>query len=103
MIEEASHPLFRMASVTKVSFWIFFGACVLLYIYNKITMPDSGDDAKSYGIISLWIFVTAFTGLFLNLIAGAIERPGISRIFNIACYLFEVISVILLGLMIVLR
>jgi len=60
--EEPPLPLARMATINKPSFWIFIGACILLYIYNKIVAPDAGD-AKPYILNSLFIFVTAFVAL----------------------------------------
>jgi hypothetical protein len=94
--EEQPLPLARMATINKPSFWIFIGACISLYIYNKITASDTVE-TKRYVLNNLFIFVAAFIALFLNLIALNVKNPAIKRIFNIACYTFEIGSLVLLA------
>jgi hypothetical protein len=60
--EEPPLPLARMATINKPWFWIFIGACISLYIYNKIAAPDNGD-TKSYVLNNLCIFLAAFLNL----------------------------------------
>jgi len=94
--EEPPLPLARMATINKPSFWIFIGACISLYIYNKIAAPVTGD-MKPYVLNGLYIFVAAFIALLLNLIAQSVKKPGISQIFNIVCYTFEIAGLALLA------
>ena len=100
--EEPPLPLARMATINKPSFWIFIGACISLYIYNKLTTPDNGS-TKSYVLNNLFIFLAAFIGLFLNLIAQTVKNASLSRIFNIVCYTFQITSLALLATKIFLR
>jgi hypothetical protein len=85
-----------MATINKPSFWLFIGACISLYIYNKIAGPVTGD-MKPYVLNSLYIFVAAFIALLLHLIAQSVKKPAISRIFHIVCYTFEIASLTLVA------
>ena len=98
MTEETPHPAARMATITRLSFWIFFGACILLYVYNQITASDSLV-TKSHSLNNFVIFIVAFAGLFLNLISITIKNPATNRILNITCYVFEIGSIVVLGLL----
>jgi len=102
MTEENPLPLARMVTINKPSFWIFIGACMLLYIYNKTITPDNGDRI-SYIQTGFFVWIAAFVGLFMNLIAGSIKNNKASRAFHIICYVFEIASVIVLGLMIIIK
>jgi hypothetical protein len=102
MTEETQLPLARMVTINKPSFWIFIGACILLYIYNKFTAPDTGDRI-AYILKGFFVLGAAFIGLFLNLVTDAIKNVKFKRVFAIVCYVFEAVSIILLSLMIVIR
>ena len=102
MTEETPHPAARMTTITRLSFWIFFGACILLYVYNQISASDSLV-SKSHSLNNFVIFIVAFAGLFLNLISMAMKNPAAGRILNIVCYVFEIGSVGVLGLLIILK
>jgi hypothetical protein len=102
MPDETPLPLARMATINKPSFWTFIGVCISLYIYNKIIAPGTGDLAP-YVLNGFFIFLAAFIGLFLNLIAATIKSQAINRIFDIICYIFEMASLLLLAARIFLK
>ena len=94
--EGTKHPLTRMATITRPSFWVFIASCITLYIINVAITPDTGD-RKQYVNHSLFIFIAAFVGLFLNLITPAIKNEHTNKIFNKLCLGFEIGSVVLLA------
>ena len=87
-----------MVTINKPSFWIFIGACIILYIYNHFIVPGNADIGFNVAEAN-YICITAFTGLFLNLISGAIKSNRVNRMATIFCYLFEVLAVLALGAM----
>jgi len=91
-----------MATIKNPSFWIFFGACVVLYAYNKSAESNASDIVK-HSRYGNYVCLAAFIGLFLTLAADIIKKPQISRYFTIVCYVFEMVSVIWLGVLIVIR
>jgi hypothetical protein len=102
MTEDQPHPLSRMATIKSPSFWIFFGACLVLYIYNKSATYNAGDIMK-YSRYGNYVCLAAFTGLFLTLAADMIKKTRVNRFFMIFCYLYELLSVAWLGTLIVIR
>ena len=102
MTEDEPLPLSRMATIKSPSFWIFFAACVVLYTYNKSAESTASDIVK-YSRYGNYVCLVAFTGLFLNLIAGAIKNPRHNRLFMIFCYLLEIAGVAWLAALIVIR
>jgi hypothetical protein len=100
--EDRPLPLARMVSINKPSFWIFIGACILLYSYNKAITPDSGDLIK-YVFTDNYIIGAAFAGLFLTLITGAAKNTKTKYVFGIVCYVFEIASLLLLSIMIIIK
>ena len=100
MTEETPLPLARMVTINKPSFWIFIGACISLYIYNKFTTPDTGDRI-AYIVMGFFVLGAAFIGLFLNLVSDAIKNVKIKKVFAVTCYIFEAVSIVLLSLMII--
>ncbi len=99
MTEETPLPLSRMAVINKPSFWIFLGACLLLSIYNKAVTQNSGD-ILSHSFHNDYIIIVAFVGLFLTLLNTAIKNITANRIFSIGCYVYEIASVVWLGVLI---
>jgi hypothetical protein len=102
MTEDQPHPLSRMATIKRPSFWIFFGTCVVLYVYNKSATYNAGDIMK-YSRYGNYVCLATFTGLFFTLTAGMIKKPQVNRFFMIFCYVFEIVSVGWLGALIVIR
>ena len=102
MTEDQPHPLSRMATIKNPSFWVFFGVCLVLYIYNKSATYNARDVLK-YSRYSNYVCIVAFIGLFITLTADMIKKPRVNRLFMIFCYLFEVVSVAWLGGLIVIR
>ena len=102
MTENEPHPLSRLATISNPSFWIFFGACVALYTYNKSAESNATDIIK-YSQYGNYICLAAFAGLFLTLIANSIKTGSVKRFIRIFCYVFEVVSIIWLGAMIVIH
>ncbi len=74
MIEGAPHPLARMVTINKPSFWIFLACCMFLYTCSKFTMPVNNDEIVAHVIYSNFVCIAAFVGLFFNLIAGVIKN-----------------------------
>lgn len=97
--EDDPLPLARMATINKPSFWIFMGACLLLYICSKLLTPDTVVDPV-LGSNDLFIIGAAFAGLFLNLITSYTNDQPQKRILTLCCYIFEAGSVIVLAYMV---
>jgi len=91
-----------MATINKPSFWVFIGACILLYIYNRANTPDT-DDRTSYLLNNLFIWIATFTGLFLNLITISLKNKKVNYVFSIICYVFEIASIVLLAVLIFIK
>ena len=92
----------RMVTINKPSFWSFMGTCIALYIYNHFSMPGNGDISVNI-VDGNYICIAAFTGLFLNLISGAIKNTRLNRVLTIFCYLYEIIAVLALVTMLVVK
>jgi len=98
MTNEEGLPLAKMITIRKTSFWIFFAACIILYICNKIFRQDEPTTSVLVTIHKdLYILVVAFVGLLLNLITMGIKKPMLIRTFSILCHTFEIISVLALS------
>jgi len=95
MTEETPHPLTRMATINKPDFWIFIGACVVLYICDKLTTPDLADMSRHIANGN-YIVGLAFAGLLLHLVSSIIKNDKTIRVLAIACYVFEIGTVIFL-------
>jgi len=95
MTEETPHPLTRMATINKPDFWIFIGACVVLYICDKLTTPDIGDMSHHIANVN-YVIGAAFAGLLLHLVSSAIKNDNAIRVLAIVCYVFEIGAVIFL-------
>ena len=102
MTEDEPHPLTRMITINRPSFWIFFVACVVLYVYNR-SQDTSEADVVRYAKYGNYVCLAAFTGLFLTLLADMIKKPQASRLFTIFCYMFEIVSLAWLGTLIIIR
>jgi len=102
MTEYEPLPLARMATIKSPSFWIFFGACLLLYVYNK-SLETTAADVIRYAKYGNYVCLAAFMGLFLNLAAGTIKNPQYNRRFMICCYLMEIAGVAWLAALIIIR
>jgi hypothetical protein len=102
MTEDQPHPLSRMATIKSPSYWIFFGACVVLYVYNK-SAESNASDILRYSRHGNYICLVAFIGLFLTLATDMIKKPQVNRFFMIFCYVFELVCVVWLGALIVIR
>jgi hypothetical protein len=102
MTDDNPLPLARMVSIKEPSFWIFIGACMLLYIYNKAITPDAGDVVK-YISTGNYIIAAAFAALFLNVISGGVKSTKTKYIFGIACYVFEIAAVLSLLIMVIIK
>jgi uncharacterized membrane protein YsdA (DUF1294 family) len=76
-----------------ISFWLFIGVCMVLYVYNKAITPDIDYRAAYHQLIGFFIIGAAIIGLFINLIGSIIKNKTASRVFNIICYTCEVVSV----------
>jgi hypothetical protein len=102
MIEDKPLPLARMATISRPSFWLFLILCLALYIYNKFFNPDN-QQIPGYSRNEIYILMAVFTGLFLNLAGSAFKTPGVNRILNIGCYVFEIVSILVLGILIIIK
>jgi len=90
--DETPHLTARMSTVGNPFFWIFFAACPALYIYNKPNAPVDVANLSARMQNNMFIFIAAFIGLSINLVAGAIKPPRINRIVVLSGYFFEVFS-----------
>jgi hypothetical protein len=92
MTDDTPHPLARMATISKPSFWIFIGACMVLFVVNKFITPDTGDQTSNK-LNNIIIIACAFIALLLNLVGGVIKNERLGRIFNKICLAFEILSI----------
>ena len=99
MTEQERLPLTRMATIKSPYFWAFFGACVVLYIYNKSAERDAADVVK-YASYGNYVCLAAFIGLFLTLVADTLRTTTFSGVLKVLCYVFEVASVGYWGILI---
>jgi hypothetical protein len=97
MTEDKPLPLARMATINRPSFWLFLVLCLALYSYNKFFNRDN-QQIPGYSRNEIYILMAAFTGLFLILVTDAIKPPHLKRAFNIGCYIFEAVAILLLGI-----
>ena len=84
-----------MATINKPSFWIFILACLCIYVANKMIAPDTLDSTfvEPHDML---IMEAAFTGLVLNILTTSLTNKVVIRALTVICYLFEVISIVVL-------
>lgn len=95
--EETPLPLARMATIRKPTFWFFLAGCTALYIYNKVASPSVSIE-DPYIFNGLLIFIAVFIALFLNLIGLYQRSKKATTICTITGYVFEALSLVLIGL-----
>ena len=81
--ETFSHPTSRMVSINNVSFWLYWAACFVLFIFNHVF---SQNPTKRF--IEVIIFISAFICLLLYLIKPAIKSHTAALIFSACTYMF---------------
>jgi len=84
-----------MATINKPSFWIFIVACLFLYVANKLIAPDTLN-STFVEPNDLLIMGAAFTGLVLNILTISLSNKAITRALTVICYIFEIISIVVL-------
>jgi hypothetical protein len=99
MDEETPLPLSRMATINKPSFWVFIGICLALYVINKIITPDTLY-SQFVEPKDMLIIGAAFVGLILNTLIELINKKPLVRVLTVSCYIFEVISVVVLAILV---
>ena len=103
MTEDEPLPLARMVTIKDPAFWIFLGVCIILYSYNKFFGIDKHAGDMIYSSYGDGVCMAAFIGLFLTIAAGLGKKPQAIRILNVCCYVFELASVIVLGVLIFIK
>ncbi len=106
--EEQQLPLARMVTINKPWFWIFLGACLVLYICSwqytqNLIMSQSDHGRTILQFVSnshIIILCVLFVGLVLNVIALNLKGKPIERNFMICTHFFEVAGIIAAALLI---
>lgn len=101
--EDEPHPLSRLVSIKDPVFWIFLGACLVLFTYDKFIGMDQHLGDTTYSIYGDAVLGTAFVGLFLTIIAASAKEPSNGRLLKIYSYVFEAAPVLALGILIFTR
>jgi hypothetical protein len=99
MPEDTPLPLARMVSINKPSFWIFMGACLALYVSNKVLAPDTLDGSVIW-TNDFIIMCVAFAGLLLNMVTVFIKDETLNHVFSIGSYIFEAAGIIVLAFLV---
>ena len=89
----------RMATINRSFFWIFLASLLVLYIGNKMLDTDI-TQGTIWGLNDILIIGAAFISLVLNLITISITNKQLNRMLVIACYAFEIGSIIILAFMV---
>jgi|GEM_PF-4013100 len=88
-----------MVSISRSFFWIFLAAMLMLYVSNKMLDADIAEDTM-FGLNDILIIGAAFISLVLNLVTIGITDKPLNRVLTIACYTFEIGSMIVLAFMV---
>lgn len=99
MDEDKPLPMGRMATINRSFFWIFLASLLVLYISNKM-LDNSIAQGTIFGLNDILIIGAAFTSLVLNLVTLSITDKQLNRVLLIACYAFEIASIIVLAFMV---
>jgi hypothetical protein len=99
MDEDKPLAMGRMATITRSFFWIFLASLLMLYISNKMLDTSIGQ-GSIFGLNDILIIGAAFISLVLNLVTVGITDKQLNRILVIACYVFEIASIIVLAFMV---
>jgi hypothetical protein len=89
----------RMATITRSFFWIFLASLLVLYVSNKMLDTAIGQDSL-FGLNDILIIGAAFISLVLNLVTIGVADKQLNRILIIACYAFEIASIVVLAFMV---
>jgi hypothetical protein len=92
-------PLARMRTVSRPSFWLYFLACAILYIYITFTAHNPASRWRHSAFIAFGVFIA----LLLELISQWLRDQKKARFLVMACYIFEIASFITLVLIIFLK
>jgi hypothetical protein len=83
-------PLSRMSTISKPSFWIYMAACMVLYA----GLVFSSHNPTSHWRYSAMVGFCAFFVLLLELVSQWLKNKHAVRYLNIACYVFEIASIL---------
>jgi len=99
MEEDKPLPMGRMVTISRSFFWIFLASLLVLYISNKMLDTDIMQGAI-WGLNDTLIIGAAFISLVLNLVTINITDKQLNRVLIRACYVFEIVSIIILAFMV---